>query len=359
MNKYFLLYVLQCVGLSQAFYVLSSRRACLRKLTGASIEESNPKLASLYGQNSDIEESEYSYPFANSFNLLVLGDLHLEDDMTFHEEAREDCVAALKKLSVLSSASDKADDVIEEIKDMRASDLSTNQLKLLLEKKLSIETGSILRSHMVSLGDLGRKDIRHEPGDAGTTKSFEDARDFFDKFSVPYDLVTGNHDLEGLDEFDTDLDNLNAFMRCFDKDQSQFVRQIGEKTLLVGLSTTRFRDAPFSSHEVHVPDEQIEWFLNVIKSHSHEEGWKILVFSHAPIMGSGLRVLQNVHVQNGCAWMNHCSENRDVFIKTVKDSPQIKLWFSGHFHLSHDYEDSIAKVGSCTFVQAGVIGKAS
>ena len=70
-------------------------------------------------------------------------------------------------------------------------------------------------------------------------------------------------------------------------------------------------------------------------------------------MGSGLRVLQNVHVINGCAWLNHCSSNRNEFIQIVKNNPQIKLWFSGHFHLSHDYQDSIFTVGSCTFVQVG------
>lgn len=31
---------------------------------------------------------------------------------------------------------------------------------------------------------------------------------------------------------------------------------------------------------------------------------------------------------------------------------QIKLWFSGHFHLSHDYRDSVSALGSCAFVQA-------
>ena len=102
-------------------------------------------------------------------------------------------------------------------------------------------------------------------------------------------------------------------------------RQIGEKTILIGLSTTRFRDAPHSSHEVHIDDEQLEWFVETVEAHPASDGWKILVFSHAPIMGSGLRVLQNVHVMNGCAWLNHCSQNRNRFIRTVKANPQIKV----------------------------------
>ena len=37
----------------------------------------------------------------------------------------------------------------------------------------------------------------------------------------------------------------------------------------------------------------------------------------------------------------------------------MKLWFSGHFHLSHDYEDSVSVRGQCAFVQVGVIGPTS
>ncbi len=36
-----------------------------------------------------------------------------------------------------------------------------------------------------------------------------------------------------------------------------------------------------------------------------------------------------------------------------------QCWASGHFHLSHDYEDSITRVGSCIFMQVGVIGPKS
>jgi hypothetical protein len=289
------------------------------------------------------------YSVRDSFNLIVVGDLHMEDDMAIHEQSRQDCLRALERLSLLPCLEGKdggvlgvEDDVtvaqlLAKLENARAGDLTSNELEMLLARK---NEGPYMKSNIVSLGDLGRKDIRHEPGDAGTTKSFEDARNFFDGFGgIPYNLVTGNHDLEGLDEFDEDADNLQAWMDTFGLDQPGFCRQVGEKTLLVGLSTVRFRDAPFSSHEVHVDEEQLQWFLDVIESHPHEDGWKIMVFSHAPIMGSGLRVLQNVHVVNGCAWLNHCSpDTRKLFIQTVKANPQIKLWCSGHFHLSHDYQ---------------------
>lgn len=50
---------------------------------------------------------------------------------------------------------------------------------------------------LVSLGDLGAY------GEAGTTASFELAKDYLDGFGLGYNLVTGNHDLEGMQQFDT------------------------------------------------------------------------------------------------------------------------------------------------------------
>jgi len=324
------------------------------------------------------------YSIRDSFNLIVLGDLHLEDDMSLHHQARDDCLSALQQLSLIPSPpsshaatngskvsedendenqndnSDeiRVDEILGQIEHCPAGDLSVNQLEMLLQFK---KQGKNMNCHMVSLGDLGRKDIRHEPGDAGTTKSFHDAKEFLDTFQLPYDLVTGNHDLEGLDEFDTDEGNLQAWMDCFDKSVPYFSKQIGDRTLLVGLSTVRFRDSPYSSHECHADEEQLVWFENLIRDHSHEDGWRICVFTHAPIMGSKLRVLQNVHVVNGCAWMNHCSPSqiRSSFIRTVERSPQIKLWCSGHFHLSQDFPDSLSRVNQCTFVQVGVVGMKS
>lgn len=52
-------------------------------------------------------------------------------------------------------------------------------------------------------------------------------------------------------------------MNCFNKPTPHFYRKIGERTILIGLSTVRFRSAPFSSHEVHIDDAQIEWYACV------------------------------------------------------------------------------------------------
>ena len=91
--------------------------------------------------------------------------------------------------------------------------------------------------------------------------------------------------LEGIDEFPTDRENLDMYLRVHNKPTPQFSRLIAEKTLLVGLGSTIFRDAKFTSHEVTIDDEQIRWFEETVKAHPAEDGWKLIVFTHAPPIG--------------------------------------------------------------------------
>lgn len=227
---------------------------------------------------------------------------------------------------------------------------------------------------MVSLGDLGEsKNCDHNPANpaelfAGTTLCHEIAAEYLGSFGVPYEVVGGNHDLEGIDEFPTDRQNLEVYLKAHGKDSAQFCRPIAEKTLLVGLGSTLFREAKFTSHEVIVDDVQIAWFEQLLKDHPADHGWKIFVFTHAPPNGSGLRVLQENHVINGCCWLNHSDENKcRKFIELVREHRSIKAWFSGHFHLGQDYQDSITfptidpsegpypNRGSCVFAQTSVM----
>ena len=89
---------------------------------------------------------------------------------------------------------------------------------------------------LVSLGDLGEsKNCEHNPAIpselyAGTTLCHETAAEFLGSFGVPYEVIGGNHDLEGIDEFKTDAENLEVFLKCHGKQVPQFARQVAEKT---------------------------------------------------------------------------------------------------------------------------------
>ena len=133
---------------------------------------------------------------------------------------------------------------------------------------------------------------------------------------------------------------------------------------------------------MYICPEHLDWFESVLCRYPASEGWRVIVATHAPPMGSGLRVLQGLHVKNGCAWLNHAEPAplRRRFLELVRAHPCIKAWFSGHFHLGQDYQDSISvpapveissslsaaeaeiearKQCSCVFVQTGVMGGSS
>ena len=81
------------------------------------------------------------------------------------------------------------------------------------------------------------------------------AHDFLDGFGPQFDVVGGNHDLEGIDEFFTDESNLEVYLRELGKKTPQFCHEVADKTLVVGLGSTKFRSAQYTSHEVVVDDE--------------------------------------------------------------------------------------------------------
>lgn len=255
---------------------------------------------------------------------------------------------------------------------MEDYDVGREHILRVIEDAKSLESKD--RIAVVSLGDLGEsKNCDHNDENpfelfAGTTQCHNLAANFLGSFGVPYEVIGGNHDLEGIDEFDSDVMNLRRFLKSHGKETPQFCRQIAEKTLLVGLGSTVFRDAKYTSHEVVVDEAQIQWFEDLVKSKPAEDGWRIFVFTHAPPNGSGLRIIQENHVVNGCCWLNHSNENQcRKFIELVREHRCIKGWFSGHFHLGQDYQDSITfptidpsegpypNRGSCIFAQTSVM----
>ena len=224
---------------------------------------------------------------------------------------------------------------------------------------------------VVQVGDLGAYD-----SNPGSQACFEVAKGFLDGFKREEEgrsttttrvrLITGNHDLEG-EEFDDpsgdaslgDAANLDAWSRTFNQ-HHYWREEVGSSWLLLGLSTTRFRSNANSCHEVYINDEQRQWLQRVLQENAEAPSRrKVAIFTHAPPAGCGLRVLHSVHVKNRCAWLNH-SDSRSVrwFMDELVNafSDDIMLWSSGHFHLSHEYIDSISVVGNTAFVQCGVIG---
>ncbi|HEX3869283.1 MAG TPA: metallophosphoesterase, partial [Pirellulales bacterium] len=118
----------------------------------------------------------------------------------------------------------------------------------------------------------------------GTQTSFEEGRNFLERFNKPAYTLIGNHDLEGPD-YETDADAVAAWCRAFGILRPYRAVELGE-SLAICLSSTGFRDNPYSSHEVRLDSAQIEWFRATLAAHRDRPTF---VFSHAPVVGTGLR----------------------------------------------------------------------
>lgn len=212
-----------------------------------------------------------------------------------------------------------------------------------------LNTTTTTASRVVQLGDLGS----YEKGWPGSSACFSRAKTFLDGFHHPVGMVLGNHDLEAWEEFETDEENLAAWQAIFDR-KHYWSAELGP-AVLIGISTTRFRSNNFSCHEVYICPEQIAFLKQKLEEN---KGKPVIIFTHAPPMGCGLKAMQTVHVKNRCAWLNH-SENPTQFIQLVEQYPNIKCWFSGHFHLSQNFPDSVNIVGSTAFILTNVIGNDS
>lgn len=210
------------------------------------------------------------------------------------------------------------------------------------------ELSALQPEAVVCLGDLG------VGAHSGTKQSFVDARDYLAGFGARYQALLGNHDLERLDEFASDPDVVRAFCDVFRFEKPYRTFALGPALGLV-LSSTGFRGNRGYRHEISIDEEQWRWFEQTLNDNRERT---IIVFSHAPPLGSQLRVLQYPHLRAGNAWLNH-SNRPQRFVDLLKDHPQVRAWFSGHNHLGQHYPDSLSHVGNCLFVHTGVIGAAS
>jgi 3',5'-cyclic AMP phosphodiesterase CpdA len=205
-----------------------------------------------------------------------------------------------------------------------------------------------LREHrpdaVVQLGDHGG--YSH----CGSWRSFMEGRDFLAGIDAPFHTLIGNHDMEGA-EYHSDAESIAAWCAAFGQQRPYCAFDLGP-ALGICLSAQRYRSNVHFHHEVHLEEAQIEWFRSVLAENRHRPTF---VFSHAPIWGSGLRVLLSVHLKLGNSYLNH-ADRPERFLRILDENPQIKLWFSAHNHLGHSYPDSVTHRGQCAFVHTGVVG---
>jgi len=185
----------------------------------------------------------------------------------------------------------------------------------------------------------------------GEDKGLRLAKEIFKDCSAPWYSIIGNHDLQGRD-FESDQDNLNNILHHLGRETPYFSIDIGMFTV-IGLSNTVHRGNKVSTQELTLGAEQLAWFKAEVEKKSRRP---IIVLSHAPILGSDLLNMPELHVVVGNCYMNQNDRPGDL-MQIVFDNPNILFWFSGHCHLSHIYERSITSKLGCHFVHCGIVSR--
>ena len=90
------------------------------------------------------------YSFRDSWCLVTVGDLHMEDDMSYHQQAQRDCLHALEDFPLLgapktdahhssslplSSSMELNNDIVRSICEKPGGDLTEEELGILLAQK--------------------------------------------------------------------------------------------------------------------------------------------------------------------------------------------------------------------------------
>ena len=148
---------------------LTPRGTAYRPGEISAIKDEIIESATYYADELCIEEDECAIPDENQFCIAVLGDLHMDPrKMVDYVDAHNQVVPILQDA-----------------------------------QSRGVETA------VVSLGDLGEsKSVDPENTAelfAGTTACHELAAEYLSSFGTDYEVIGGNHDLEGIDEFKAEI----------------------------------------------------------------------------------------------------------------------------------------------------------
>lgn len=77
-----------------------------------------------------------------------------------------------------------------------------------------------------------------------------------------------------------------------------------------------------------------------------------VMITHAPVIGCGLHTVPLVHVRASNAYL-YQDHNPYLWADFAEKYRQIRLWFSGHYHIGHSYTGSISQKDGLTYFSVG------
>ncbi|WP_274653284.1 metallophosphoesterase family protein [Paenibacillus humicola] len=201
---------------------------------------------------------------------------------------------------------------------------------------------------VIPLGDFGSR------MKIGTVEGLEEAQRFLRMPGVPLRPILGNHDLEresGAGEQRKGTMQ-ERFVRMFGLDKPYGVMEFDRFRFFFASTEPQDENSCYDVQEVFATDEQFDWLKSKLKERPNIP---VIFFTHAPPVGAGLRTVPRVHVRSTNAYLD---ENHDPYrwYRLFKHTPEIVMWFSAHYHLSHVHPDSHTYRFGTHFFITGVHG---
>lgn len=214
-----------------------------------------------------------------------------------------------------------------------------------LTEKAMEDVAQVSPDLVVPLGDFGRNGL------IGRPEGLWEAKRYLDRLEVPLRPIMGNHDLERESGGKQPPGTMNnAFMHAFDLSEPYGVLEFAEWRLFFASTEPQPADSCYDVQECYATDRQFETLVTKLKE---RPGVPAVFFTHAPPIGSGLRTVPRVHVRSTNAYLD---QNHDPYrwLELVRRFPEIVMWFSAHYHLSHRYPNSHTVVQGTHFFLTGV-----
>lgn len=194
---------------------------------------------------------------------------------------------------------------------------------------------------VVALGDFGADSVIGTPGGIAQSAAF------LKKIGAPVRPILGNHDLQVESAGQAPHGGMEQALRTtFGLENSAGFMEFETFRLLFITTEAHPADICWQVQECYVSEAQ---FQGIQEGLSKRPGVPVIVFSHAPPLGCGLRTVHKIHVRSTNAYLD---QNHDPFrIQALyRENPDIVLWFSGHYHLGHHHHDSRTnRYGVCFF----------
>lgn len=201
----------------------------------------------------------------------------------------------------------------------------------------------------VFMGDMGYH------GRTGSLEGMQVARQVLSQLACPFIPLMGNHDVEYLPGEQPERTPEQWYAQVFGCGQNRFAA-VEKNVLLLGVSVERQpTDQLLTRHGLYVSDEQFRWVESQLQLHSDKP---TILFTHAPMAGSGIRNCPPTHSAATDAYLDH-SYAPERWKSLARQYPQIRAWCSAHFHMGHHYPTALTWAENVLHISCGVMTSAA